>query len=127
MNVCTEFEPNMHTVGPPGLSTLSDSVRSLRVRKWTKTLTHATSATRAAIAIYDVTLTFSREVEIIWKRKPTLITWVYLLSRYVNIVSYALIPWYPMNTRVREHTILPLMLMSCINSCADVSSCNVFR
>ncbi|EIW77617.1 hypothetical protein CONPUDRAFT_156820 [Coniophora puteana RWD-64-598 SS2] len=39
-----------------------------------------------AIVVYDYTLTLSREVDLIWKRRWTLVTWLYAISRYYAMI-----------------------------------------
>lgn len=54
-----------------------------------------------AVVLYDTVLTSSREIDNIWTRKPSLITWVYLLQRYSLIVRFSLFLWHPLSQTVR--------------------------
>jgi len=38
------------------------------------------------IVVYDYALTLSREVDLIWKRQWTFVTWLYVISRYYAMV-----------------------------------------
>lgn len=49
----------------------------------------------SAIAGYDTLLTFSREIDCIWTRKPSIITALFIMSRYCYLLRMALIFWYP--------------------------------
>lgn len=49
-----------------------------------------TAASSVAL-IYDWALTFGQEIELIWKRRWSLVTVLYLNLRYIGIINAALI------------------------------------
>lgn len=40
--------------------------------------------------MYDAILTIGQEVKCIWKGKPSLVTGIYLIQRYLNVLAYTL-------------------------------------
>lgn len=51
-----------------------------------------------AILVYDTLLTFSRELDFIWKRKISVASVIFIMLRYGALASnvMVLLTWYPM-------------------------------
>jgi hypothetical protein len=45
----------------------------------------------SSVLVYDWVLTFGKEIELIWKRRWSLVTVLYLNLRYIGIINAALI------------------------------------
>ena len=58
---------------------------------WLRTSKHA-DAYAPALAVYEYSITFEREVETIWRRKWTAATALFLLTRYL-LFAFLLVDW----------------------------------
>jgi len=87
-----------------------------------------TSCSTASIAIlvYDSLLTFSREVDCIWRRKFSAVTVLYVLQRYCLLFSMVLRQFHPTNLVVcRGYTVL--LYLSALLSLFGVALFSSFR
>ena len=58
------------------------------------------------LVTYDTSLTFSRELKCIWKRKPDLVTMLYLLQRWVLVLDGVVLRLPAANPQVSPDAIL---------------------
>ncbi len=68
-----------------------------------------TDCDKPALAAYEYILTVNQEVAMIWRRKWTLVTWLFVTNRYIMI---AVIIWgvSPDTAQVRFLAIFPTLL-----------------
>ncbi|QRV78555.1 hypothetical protein RhiJN_06570 [Ceratobasidium sp. AG-Ba] len=85
---------------------------------------------------YDMILTFHQEFEYIWKRKKTIVSYLFLLNRYLNPCYYIITttsyfdPHWTFNTWVESpgsHILTLLIMLAPYQVAADLSSSKELR
>ena len=61
---------------------------------------YLTITMRLALVIYDHILTFAEEVQMIWRRRTTLSSIIFLLNRYTSLFGYAVVTYFFLNSKV---------------------------
>lgn len=63
--------------------------------------------------VYDMMISIDKEVEVVWSRRPSLVTVVHVLNRYMEILAYlaALILLLPVSDQV---SVLKLITLRCL-------------
>ena len=54
--------------------------------------------------VYDFSLTFTKEVELLWRRKLSIFGVLYFVNRYVEVAAFvpAIVLLYPVSDKVRH-------------------------
>ncbi|KAI0742448.1 hypothetical protein C8Q80DRAFT_1188468 [Daedaleopsis nitida] len=102
----------------PGVMSDADEVASVISYSQSEFAVQISTISATALLVYDILLNLNEEVDLIWKRKLSVVSLLYVVTRYVEVVAYLpsfalLFPLGDQNVRCRSLSILEAVGATC--------------